>query len=147
LAEVAPLWEKLRDYHASLSPSFASKLRSMSFEMRQQRFISLAETGSILVEIAHEQTIDKAIGYCVSSISESFKVRSGQIESIYIEPSYRGWGIGQMLVQRALEWFKQMKTERQILYVADGNEAVFEFYRKFNFHRRSTLLEQISDSI
>ena len=67
----------------------------------------------------------------------------GEIESIYIEPDYRGSGIGDNLMKRALRWMDEYPVDKKVLTVGAGNEEVFAFYSRHNFYPRTTILEQI----
>jgi ribosomal protein S18 acetylase RimI-like enzyme len=75
----------------------------------------------------------------VTSLSQE---KTGEIESIFIEEAYRTQGIGSTLVTCALAWLDENGSVRNRVPVADGNEAVFGFYKKFGFYPRMKMLEQ-----
>jgi len=66
----------------------------------------------------------------------------GEIESIFVEQSYRLAGICTMAVTRALTWLDRNGSTRNRVSVGVGNEGAWEFYRKFGFYPRMTILEQ-----
>jgi ribosomal protein S18 acetylase RimI-like enzyme len=118
------LRQKIIEYHKALSPSYFYR-----------RYAGMD------VNRGNQIILEKAIkGYCISTISGD---RQGEIESIYIEPDYRGSGIGDSLMKRALRWMDECSVTKKVLGVGAGNEEVFEFYRRYNFYPRTTILEQV----
>jgi diamine N-acetyltransferase len=71
--------------------------------------------------------------------------QTGEIESVFVRERYRAMGVGSTLVASALAWLDEHGSVRNRVSVADGNEDVFAFYRKFHFYRRMTVLEQKRD--
>ena len=67
----------------------------------------------------------------------------GELDSIFIEESYRLQGIGMTLISRAIAWLDAYGAIRKRVSVANGNGEALEFYRKFGFYPRMTVLEQI----
>lgn len=153
LDEVQPLWEQLAQYHASKTKVFTGRYQSFGFERRRRMFIALAQSGKLRVDLAqvHNSSASiksiQSIGYCVDSIWTKFDRTIGEVESLFVEPAYCGRGIGGQLMRLALEWFEKHKVETRILYVAEGNEDVFDFYRRFGFFKHSTLLEQVRENL
>lgn len=96
----------------------------------------------IKVDIASDSENGLDVGYCISTIVETDFGRIGEIESVFVESNYRNRGIGRNLMKSALEWMDDRKVDRKILGVVEGNEGVYEFYRRFGFYPKSTKLEQ-----
>jgi ribosomal protein S18 acetylase RimI-like enzyme len=57
----------------------------------------------------------------------------GAIHEIVVHPSYRGMGIGQALMERILNYFREKGLSKVELWVGDENHSAIEFYRKFGF--------------
>ncbi|MCG0275390.1 MAG: GNAT family N-acetyltransferase [Thermosediminibacteraceae bacterium] len=68
----------------------------------------------------------------------------GEIDSIFVEEKYRNYGLGDRLMKRALEWLNSNHVKTKIIMVAEGNENVLEFYKKYGFYKRRIILEQIN---
>jgi ribosomal protein S18 acetylase RimI-like enzyme len=68
--------------------------------------------------------------------------RTGEIDSIFIETDFRGMGIGDAFMRRALEWMETQAVKSKMLTVAEGNEKVFAFYKRYSFYPRTTVLMQ-----
>jgi ribosomal protein S18 acetylase RimI-like enzyme len=134
---IGPLWEKLNDQHRRLSPRHARHFEAMTFAKRQEQLLRKSHGGAIRINFAGDG--GRPVGYCVSTVSSG---RVGEVESIYVEPEYRGRGIGGELVKKALAWMDGLAAERKIIGVAAGNEEVIAFYETYGFYPRTIILEQ-----
>ena len=70
----------------------------------------------------------------------------GEVESIFVGANYRGSGIGDSLMKKALCWMDQEGAVAKIVEVASGNEEAFCFYAKYGFLPRKTVLKQMKPS-
>jgi ribosomal protein S18 acetylase RimI-like enzyme len=111
--------------------------------MRKKQLLEKSCQGALHIDLARDSNTEEHIGYCVTTINPE---KQGEIESLFIEKEYRGMGIGDNLMARALAWLKTMSVQKTILGVAEGNESVFPFYRRYNFYPRVTILWQKTDS-
>lgn len=136
---IRPLWEQLNEHHRRNAREFKDRYAEFSFEERKAYFIEITRAGLLRIDLAVDPVSQKTVGYCIVSLSND---RTGEIESIYIRDGYRSQGIGSRLMDRALAWFKERGSGGNQVSVAAGNEAVFAFYRRFNFFPRKTVLEQ-----
>jgi ribosomal protein S18 acetylase RimI-like enzyme len=116
-------------------------MSKMTFERRRQGLIDKAG-GGLLVDLARDAETNQPVGYCVTTISDE---RVGEIDSIYVEREYRRHRIADTLMKRALSWLDGHSVLRRVLTVAGGNEQVLEFYARYGFYPRSTVLEQITE--
>jgi diamine N-acetyltransferase len=139
---IRPLWEQLNDHHHSRASRFRTHYEQMSFEDRTLHFRKLHESGQLQVDLAYDPETCRYIGYCVSSVSAE---NNGEIESIFVDPSYRSAGIGTALMARGLAWMDALEVVQKRVSVGAGNEPAFAFYRKFGFFPRMTILEQKGD--
>lgn len=140
---IGPLWQKLDQHHLALSKYHKDSRAATTFEMRKKQLMEKSCQGALRIDLARDVTTKEYIGYCVTTINPE---KQGEIESIYVEKEYRGMGIGDGLMTRALDWLKIMSVKKTILGVAEGNESVFPFYRRYNFYPRVTMLWQKTDS-
>jgi ribosomal protein S18 acetylase RimI-like enzyme len=138
---IGPLWQRLLEYHKSRSPRyFLGRYAEMTLSRRNKELLDKAVKGRMRIDLARDMDTGELVGYCISTISGD---RQGEIESIYIEPGYRGAGIGDNMMKRALRWMDDMSVTKKILEVGAGNEDVFEFYSRYNFYPRTTIMEQV----
>ena len=135
---IAPLWEELNKQHLCSSPYFKDYYRTLTFEDRKRSIQQRAFGGDIKVDLALDDS-GQLIGYCVSSIDRWL---TGEIDSIFVSPPYRGQGIGTTLMEKTLDWLKVTGAKKNIVSVAVGNEQAYVFYEQFGFFPRRTLLEQ-----
>jgi ribosomal protein S18 acetylase RimI-like enzyme len=140
LEMAADLWQKLLEYHKSLSQHFSEHFDKMTFGLRKKGLLEKSREGAIRVDLARDTDTGELVGYCISTVSRD---RQGEIDSIYIEPDYRGSGIGDNLMERALRWMDEYPVAKKVLGVGAGNEDVFAFYSRYNFYPRTTILEQV----
>jgi ribosomal protein S18 acetylase RimI-like enzyme len=137
---IRPLWWLLNEYMSTQTTNFRSHFGQMSFEKRKAYFERVALAGSLCVDLAFEcKDSNRYVGYCVSSLS---KEKTGEIESIFVDDVYRSCGIGSTLVIRALGWLDENGSSGNRVSVSEGNESVWNFYKKFGFYPRMTVLEQ-----
>lgn len=136
LDEIKELWEGLNLVHHEKSPYFKKHFETNTFEKRKNELISHAGKGRLFTVLARDES-QKNVGYCVSSVVDGV----GEIESIFISPSYRKHGIGRQLMQKSLDWLEASHPEKVIVKVAVGNEEAFGFYGKFGLYPRLTELQ------
>jgi diamine N-acetyltransferase len=137
---IKPLWEKLNQLHLTLSPHFKLRFQTMNWDKRKRKL--LEKSKDILFEYIIDNKNNTIIGYCISTIEkEDNKV--GEIDSIYIDETYRKSGLGKQLINRAIQWLKSNDTETQKLLVGVGNEQVFDFYKQFDFYPLHIVLQRI----
>jgi ribosomal protein S18 acetylase RimI-like enzyme len=135
---IKPLWEELNQQHLSLSPYFKGYYQTSTFQERKQAFLQKSLGGDVRVDLALDSS-SKLVGYCVTSIDN---LATGEVDSIFVNPQYRGQGIGRALMEKALEWLNSKGVKRKLVFVAVGNEQAYGFYSRFGFLPRRTLLEQ-----
>ena len=140
---IRPLWQKLNQHHLAVSKYHKDSRVATTFDMRKDQLLEKSRQGVLNIDLARDSNTKEYIGYCVTTINPE---KQGEIESIYVEKEYRGMGIGDGLMTRALGWLKTMSVKKTILGVAEGNESVFPFYRRYNFYPKITLLWQKTDS-
>jgi diamine N-acetyltransferase len=89
-----------------------------------------------------ENSKAERIGYCVATVDNG----TGEIDSIYLEEASRKHGIGALLLNNGVDWLKEKGCETIVLGVAEGHEIVFDFYKKYGFYPRKTLLQLKSNT-
>jgi GNAT superfamily N-acetyltransferase len=139
---IKPLWEKLREHHRVRSIHFKEDFAKTNWAMRRQQILDKARNGTMLVHLAKDKVTGTLIGYCVTSIDDK---KVGEIETIFVEVEYRRVGIGSTFMKRALAWMDTKSVTRKVIAVAAGNEEAFDFYAKFNFYPRVSVLMQPED--
>ncbi|ERI93662.1 acetyltransferase, GNAT family [Clostridiales bacterium oral taxon 876 str. F0540] len=138
---VQPLWEKLNKHHESKSTYFKDKFKNLKFDVRKGKFVNDSNL-KVKVDLIKDLETNAYIGYCISSVNKEL---IGEIESLFIEEEYRKYGLGDKLMNRAIEWLDNAQAKTKIIGVAEGNENVLDFYKKYGFYKRRIILEQRSE--
>jgi ribosomal protein S18 acetylase RimI-like enzyme len=131
---IKPLWEGLRDYHALLSEQAAAG----TFDKRVHQLKEKSRNGKIHILIVLDEDEEKAVGYCICSISET---NDGEIDSLFIMERYRGQSIGDSLMNMTKEWFAANGTDNVSIKVQYENEIVLRFYSKHGFLPKTFILK------
>ena len=137
LPELKQLWTALNQHHMGVSKYFSQNFEGFTFDMRVNAFDHL---NALKIFVAVDNSCQQKIGYIITSLSNN---QTGEIDSLYIKPDYRGLGISSALMEKALDWLNQNDVKKMILGVAYGNEAVWPIYKKYGFLPKVTILERL----
>ena len=143
LDDIRPLWEKLRAHYAPLLSRFEHETPPFIFEPRRQEILGKATPGKTRTELVSIVSEAVDIAYCVSTVSPGGR---GEIDSMFVEERCRGRGIGSELVRHALAWMKSAEASSKVVTIAYASEEVLAFYKRFGFHPRTILLQQIHET-
>jgi ribosomal protein S18 acetylase RimI-like enzyme len=144
LDDIRPLWEKLRAHYSPLLSRFGHETPPFMFEPRKQEILGKAALGKTRIELVSIVSETMDIAYCVITISPGGR---GEIDSMFVEERCRGRGIGSELVRHALAWMERAEASSKVVTVAYANERLLAFYRRFGFHARTILLQQINETV
>lgn len=103
--------------------------------------------GKILIVEEDGGVIGFASGY-IEEISEQERlgyipVISGYIPDIYLDPEYRGTGIGAQLMEKMEQYFKEKGCNLVSFKVLKSNEVAHEFYKKLGYEDREYIMEKM----
>ncbi|SCZ09963.1 GNAT family N-acetyltransferase [Alkaliphilus peptidifermentans] len=135
LDKVESLWKKLNSHHLKNSVHFKSRYINNDFQGRINKLESL----EMKVVLVMDSKLGTIIGYCISTINDKM---DGEIDSIYVEESYRSFKIGDKLIRDAINWLNENNVRTKKIAVAEGNEGVVEFYKRYGFYPRMMILEE-----
>jgi GNAT superfamily N-acetyltransferase len=134
LRAIKPLWQDLNQIHLADSIYYQDFYRKFTFEKRMA-FLNRMNTEDIKISVI--QTGEQIQGYCLSTIREG----TGEIESLYVDPSLQKQNYGTALVSLHKSWFRQRNCTKIKVTVAFGHDSVMEFYHKQGFYERLIELE------
>ena len=140
LDQIELLWEELNEHHRRHSSNFKDHYTWMTFEKMKSDLLMKSLSGKMRVDLAVDEATGCAVGYCVSSLNGE---KVGEIDSIFVNVAYRGFGIGDSLIKNALSWMDKECAASKIVEVGDGNEQAFGFYARYGFLPRKTVLKQV----
>jgi ribosomal protein S18 acetylase RimI-like enzyme len=137
------MWEELEKYHVDLGgPEFRLapgwKLGWTRFARqhigRKDRLCLAAETDGV------------PVGFLLGAILQRPKVfehRSyGHIYDVFVDASHRNQGVGEALVNAAMEWFRTRRVDRVELYTHARNELGLRFWKKMGFETTAHILDR-----
>ncbi len=130
---IKTLWESLNAYHLSRSTNFKEHFSKLIFEKRME---VLKKRGRFIGYVAEEN--GESAGYCIATIDG----RAGEIDSIFVNEPHRGKGVGEELMSLALQWLGEQECEGIKVSIAEGNENVLGFYRRFGFAERFIVMQK-----
>jgi diamine N-acetyltransferase len=132
LEQISHLWSRLNDHHREVTIGWKDHFARFTFEERAKR---LTRAGKRLrVDLARDGETGTAVGYCICSVDDSVH---GELESIYIDPGYRGAGVGDRLARNGIAWMEACGATDIEIVVAVGNEAALSFYERLGFSPRT----------
>ncbi len=130
---IRTLWEKLNAHHLLRSTHFKDHFSKFTFENRME---SLEKRDCLIGYVAEDN--GESIGYCIATVNG----RMGEIDSIFVDERHRGKGVGEELMSLALKWLEEQECETIKVSIAEGNENVLGFYRRFGFAERFIVMQK-----
>ncbi len=140
---IKDLWQKLNHHHQLRSKNFHQDYLNLPFENRKDELIKKSNKGKLRLDLALDNTINKVVGYCISS----FSYENGEIDSIFIEEKFRMMGIGDTLMKRALSWMDSNNVENRQVKISVGNDIAIKFYNQYGFHQKHIILKQLKNEL
>lgn len=133
LLKISALWSDFMAFNAEFNDSF--KVRKNARSVFVKEMSGRENNRDCRLAVAEEE--GKLIGFCYSYISlkpKYFKLeRFGFIGDLYVKADSRRKGVGRMLVDDALAFFKMRKIRQIELLVADKNINTFKFWESIGF--------------
>jgi ribosomal protein S18 acetylase RimI-like enzyme len=104
----------------------------------------LDDPDSVIFVAEHEGTV---VGYCYAVIEpmswKELRDEAGFISDLALDPAARRRGAGRKLVDAAIEWFRDRKLARVMLWTSTQNSAAQELFLSAGF--RPTMTEMTLD--
>lgn len=84
------------------------------------------------------------VGYLAARLGSPTRivsVHTANLESFYVDPGFRGAGIGGALVAEFFVWARQQKAGRAIVDAFASNERAISFYQRAGFTPKHVVLD------
>lgn len=92
--------------------------------------------------IAIDENTTEVVGMIIAELRiDPFGASEGYIKQLFLKEEYRGQGIGNLLLEKALEHLKKIKVERVKVNVREEAKKAAELYQKMNFKKIYEVLE------
>ena len=134
--EVYRLEECLRElaaHHNEVSVNFSGHYPKKPFRETLESFEEDVKNGKSRIAVIEDG--DKVQGFCKADVSGA----EGKIDYLIVLKEYRGKGYGNVLMDLAMELFRESRVSRIEVKVADGNDAA-GFYERYGFRINAHIL-------
>lgn len=88
---------------------------------------------------------NELVGYFCGSISRTYshrkRVRSADLENIFIKENYRRKNIGSQFVEKFIKWCKENKVKQISVSAFANNQSAISFYHKIGFVNYTITME------
>jgi ribosomal protein S18 acetylase RimI-like enzyme len=145
IGSVLSLMMELSDYHKKIDPKYykSGKERKERDKKRLIEYFSKKRKNrKILVAKVKNKIVGFLIGGVEKSPSYCKEKKIGVIYRAYVKENFRRRGIGKLLVEELLKWFRKRKIKFVEVEVDSRNKIGTEAYKKygfFEFHKRMRL--------
>jgi ribosomal protein S18 acetylase RimI-like enzyme len=129
---IEPLWRELNLHHRERSKNFKDHFSSLTFAKRTKMLLA---KDKFAIFAAKKNT--ELVGYSIASFNNG----TGEIDSLYVKPEFRGASLGMFLTESAMSWLSGLECSHIDVCVAEGNEGAISFYEKFGFKKRFHVLQ------
>jgi len=139
LETIRPMWTALNAFHTDLEPAFALRRSRRTFDLRLLEWRDVAVSGQLKIDLAIRTSDQTHVGYCVTTLSNNL---DGEIDSLYVDSTVRGQGVGSELMRRSLAWLAERGARSKLIVAACGNDAAIRFYARFGFKPHTVHLRE-----
>lgn len=92
--------------------------------------------------IARDEDNNEVVGMIIAELRiDPFGMSEGYIKQFFLKPDYRGKGVGQMLLEKALDHLKKIKVEKVKVNIQEKAVEASNLYTKVNFKKVYEVLE------
>jgi ribosomal protein S18 acetylase RimI-like enzyme len=133
--------DALRDFTRHLVEGLGQKFDPKRFDWGiSRRLYDPLQRHGIL--IARDEDNNKVIGMIIAELRiDPFGMSEGYIKQFFLKPDYRGQGVGQMLLEKALDHLKKIKVEKVKVNIQEKALEASNLYTKANFKKVYEVLE------
>jgi len=115
-------------------------MKRFDWGIRRRIYDPLQRHG-ILIAIDEDKD-DEVIGMIIAELRiDPFGTSEGYIKQVYLIEDYRGHGIGESLVKKAIEHLQKIKVEKIKVNIKERAKEAASLYEKMNFKRVYEVLE------
>jgi ribosomal protein S18 acetylase RimI-like enzyme len=148
-----PLWVSVHHHHAQVMPDLAPYVDDrQTWAVRSQLYAELlAKPETVLLLASADGAV---IGYGLAHVSPASGTwvadtwqtgdRIGEIESLAVQPGYRGQGIGSRLLTALTAELATAGVRDLVLGVLPGNDAAIRLYQRQGFRPTWTYLSRFT---
>ena len=132
---IKDLWEKNRIFHQNKTNNFSYQYSNLNFDERMNNIFDSKDINHYKITGIISQ--NNIIGYCLSIIQKN----SGELCTLFIDEKYRNRGLGHILIEKQLEWFKNNECNSISVNVLIENKDTIKFYESLGFKQNIINME------
>jgi ribosomal protein S18 acetylase RimI-like enzyme len=118
----------------------AFDMKRFDWGIRRRIYDPLQRHG-ILIAIDEDKD-NEVIGMIIAELRiDPFGISEGYIKQVYLMEEYRGKGIGELLVKKAIEHLQKIKVEKIKVNIKEKAREAAKLYAKMHFKRVYEVLE------
>jgi len=131
----------LRDFTKRLVEDLGQKFDPKRFDWGiSRRLYDPLQRHGILVAV--DEDTNEVVGMIIAELRiDPYGLSEGYIKQYFLKPDFRAQGIGQLLLEKALEHLKKLKVEKVKVNLKDKADVASKLYAKMNFKKVYEVLE------
>lgn len=134
--------DQLRDLTQELVEGLGQDFDPKRFDwgIRRRLYDPLQRHG-ILIAIDEEKD-SEVVGMIIAELRiDPFGTSEGYIKQVFLKDEYRGKGIGELLIKKAIEHLKKIKVEKIKVNIKEKAKEAANLYAKMHFKKVYEVLE------
>ncbi len=131
----------LRDFTKRLVEDLGQKFDPKRFDWGiSRRLYDPLQRHGILIAV--DEDSNEVVGMIIAELRiDPYGLSEGYIKQYFLKPDFRAQGIGQLLLEKALEHLKKIKVEKVKVNIKGQAEVASKVYAKMNFKKVYEVLE------
>jgi len=131
----------LRDFTKRLVEDLGQKFDPKRFDWGiSRRLYDPLQRHGILIAV--DEDSNEVVGMIIAELRiDPYGLSEGYIKQYFLKPDFRAQGIGQLLLEKALEHLKKIKVEKVKVNIKGQAEVASKIYAKMNFKKVYEVLE------
>jgi phosphinothricin acetyltransferase len=134
--------ESLRDLTRQLVEGLGQTFDHKRFDWGiSRRIYDELQRHGILIAVDEDED-DEVVGMIVAELRiDPFGSSEGYIKQVFLKEAYRGKGIGELLIKKAIEHLQKIKVEKIKVNIKEKATAAANLYTKMHFKKVYEVLE------
>ena len=134
--------DSLRELTKQLVEGLGQKFDPKRFDWGiSRRIYDELQRHGILIAVDEDED-DEVVGMIVAELRiDPFGSSEGYIKQVFLKEAYRGKGIGELLIKKAIEHLRKIKVEKIKVNIKEKATAAANLYEKMHFKKVYEVLE------
>lgn len=132
----------LRELTKQLVEGLGQKFDPKRFDWGiSRRIYDKLQRHGILIAVDEDKD-DKVVGMVIAELRiDPFGTSEGYIKQVFLKEEYRGKGIGELLIKKAIEHLRKIKVEKIKVNIKEQAKLAANLYAKMHFKKVYEVLE------